>query len=343
MPRKPTLFARRVKGELIALIQHLPAETAVPTARALGTQFDLHASTMFRMLRDLAAEGIVWQSPGGRFFPAADRERNLKGIPVCFIGRELWQWSRLYQEILEGISEVCAANGSPLVLLSAPSLIRQSHPTGPLTFASPRTQSRELASLLRSTPRGCAGFILDNLWSNSALATQAFPGGDRVQLLHGTGRFASVCAPDYARGARLVCEYLLAHKFDEILQIIPFSGDPAIEAATQALAASITSLPSRQIPFAQTSTEISKILRSRRPRRVALICPEDNTAQAIADAIPRSPKSAAAIHVIATQGTGLLSSPFTRLRHDFRRLGRSAASFILHGTKLSPPRIQLIH
>ena len=39
--------------------------------------------------------------------------------------RTLLQWSRLYQEILEVIAEVCSANGSPLILLSSRGLVSQ--------------------------------------------------------------------------------------------------------------------------------------------------------------------------------------------------------------------------
>ena len=41
-----------------------------------------------------------------------------------------------------------------------------------------------------------------------------------------------------------------------------------------------------------------------------------------------------ATHLIGTQGTGVLHAPHARLRHDFRRLGRTAAASILHGTAI---------
>ena len=88
----------------------------------------------------------------------------------------MWKWSQLYHEIIEGISSVCSANGSPLVLLSAPLLVCQSDPTEAPLFASSSIQKKELRPLLAAAPRGCGGFILDHLWSEEALAASSFPG-----------------------------------------------------------------------------------------------------------------------------------------------------------------------
>jgi hypothetical protein len=60
----------------------------------------------------------------------------------------------------------------------------------------------------------------------------------------------------------------------------------------------------------------------------------DHVAHALAEKIAPIHKSGEIFPLIATQGTGILSAPVSRLRYDFRRLGRSAASALLNGTRL---------
>ncbi len=73
---------------------------------------------------------------------------------------------------------------------------------------------------------------------------------------------------------------------------------------------------------------------------VGVVCPEDFTACGIADMVARSAKSCDQhlTEIVATQGTGVVTAPHSRLRFDYRRLGRAAASHILHGTNYKPMR-----
>jgi len=48
------------------------------------------------------------------------------------------------------------------------------------------------------------------------------------------------------------------------------------------------------------------------------------------------------MQLLGTQGTGLLSAPARRLRVDYRRLGRAAASQLLHGTPMPRLRAALV-
>ncbi len=333
VPRKPTLLARQAKLELRRLVSILPRDSPLPTMQELGARCDLHPSTMFRMLKDLSAEGIVWQSPTGKFFAAAARQAILKRAPLCFIGREMWQWSRLYQKILDGVSEACSANESPLILLSAPSLVRQSYSTKPPQFAPPATQKKELASLLLSVPRGCGGLLLDHLWSRDALAS-SFPGGERIQLLFGTDPKTRVISPDYLAGARLVRQHLLERKFQHAILVNPFEGDLAIEASIQALRKELKEFPLREVAFSHVEKEIKRIQASQE-KKACFLCPEDNTALAISARIGVH-SSAQKIELIATQGTGMVNFPHPHLLYDFKKLGQSAAEAIFQGAESKP-------
>ena len=335
MPRKPTRLAREARSALLDLIGNLPKDTCLPPLGVLGGQFRLHSSTIFRLLRDMTAEGLVWQSPGGKFFPLSAQRNTLRGAPVCFIGREMWQWSRLYHEILDGISEVCSANGSPLILLSSRSLVRQEAAAVAPTFASPRVQEAELAALAETLPRGSAGLLFDHLWCQKALGRIKWPGGERIQLLYGGGSHARILAPDYVAGAKISADFARERGYKKIGLIIPFAGDPAIDAALCALRREFAPFSAIEFPYPDTSSARNHFQKIA-ARTQLLVCPEDNVTLEVSSILSGFPEKQKPI-LLGTQGTGVLHAPNIRLRIDYRRLGRAAASSILHGTK--PPRI----
>lgn len=331
VPRKPTKFALDAKAGLEKMAAALGEGTPLPALARLGEKFSIHPSTALRILRDLAQEGLCWQSPSGRFYSAASRRRKLRSAPICFVGRELWRWSRLYQEILEGVSEVAAANGSPLVALTAPSLVKQSSPGEAPRFARRASQTKELAVLLAAAPKACAGFILDHLWSPGAISSARWPGGQRVQLLCGNSEVASVVRADFAWGAEQVAGYARSLQASKVLLVLPFSGDPAIDLSAELLEDALAG-------FELSVCDFAAIPEARDLRDFSLIvCPEDNVALAISERIARGGPP-----VIGTQGTGILQAPYARLRYDYRRLGRSAAAEILTGEESGPFRPSFI-
>lgn len=331
VPRKPTRFAREARAALEKMAASLPEGVPLPTLGKLGEAFALHPSTVLRILRDLVQEGICWQSPAGKFFPASSRKNGLRGLPICFLGRELWNWSRLYQEILEGVSEVAAANQSTLAVLTARSLVRQNFPDQLPRFASRAKQFKELSALLAAAPKQCAGFILDHLWAPEVIQAATWPGGTRIQLLGGAGAGTETVRVDFQKGAACVAKYARSIGVRKILIAELFRGDPAIDA-------SVAILENELAKFDFTVRKILLLPHKPLPTYASLIvCPEDNLASALADKII-SPRQ----HLIATQGTGILRSPHARLRYDYRRLGRAAASFILTGEKPACFRPSLI-
>lgn len=334
MPRKPTLHARHARARLVEMVAGLPSGDCLPTLEFLGKQFQLHPSTVFRILRDLGTEGVVWQSPNGRYYPAASRSKQVRGLPVFFIGREMWRWSRLYHEILEGVSEVCSANASPLVLLSAPTLVHQADPTKPPRFASAKTQKKELEMLLPSIPRNCGGLLFDHLWKDAALSLPGLPSAPKIQLFYGSGRLMPVAAPDYEDAAGCAKEFVDSRKIGRPLIVSPFKGDPAIDASVELLKAALVEHDPEEVAFEALTGHLKKLGARSGKQRICLVCPEDNTAKALFEEMQGTPSVEQTISLFATQGTGLLTLPANRLRFDFRWLGRSAAAAILQGQSL---------
>jgi hypothetical protein len=340
MPRKPTLHARHARARLVEMVAGLPSGDCLPALEILGKEFQLHPSTVFRILRDLGTEGVVWQSPSGRFYPAASRSKQVRGLPVCFIGREMWHWSRLYHELLEGVSEVCSANASPLILLSAPSLVRQADPTQAPKFAPAKTQMEELDMLLPSIPRNCGGILFDHLWKDAALSLPGMPSAPKVQLAHGSGKLMPVASPDDEAGAECAKEFVSSRKIGRPLIVSPFKGDPAIDASVKLLKATLAEHGPEEVGFEALTGKLRKLGAGN--RQICLVCPEDNTAKALFEEMQRTPSVNRTISLFATQGTGLLTAPANRLRFDFRRLGRSAAAAILQGQSLNAIRPSIL-
>lgn len=340
MPRKPTSIARQARIRLVEMVAGMPQGDTLPTLEVLGKQLGLHPSTVFRLLRDLGTEGIVWQGPSGRFYPAAARLERVRGLPLCFVGREMWHWSRLYQEILEGVSEVCSANASPLILLSAPSLVCQADPIKPPRFASVKTQRQELGMLLPSVPRNCGGILFDHLWKDEALALVGSQSTSKAQLLHGSGKLMPVVAPSSQAAANCAKAFITDNQIDRTLVVSPFKGDPFIDAGVEQLKTTLGRNGTKEVSFEELTGNMKN--QEFKKHRTGLVCPEDNTAKALLEEIQSIPLAAGRFFLFATQGTGLLTSPANRVRFDFRRLGRSAASMLLHGTQCRPVSPRLV-
>jgi hypothetical protein len=238
-------------------------------------------------------------------------------------------WSRLYQEILSGVSEVSSANAGSFVLCSAPSLLRQADSLQPPQFASLDTQRRELDSILKNAPRGCCGFLFDHLWAPEVIESSSCPNGARLQLL----RSASL-GIDQKHGARLVRGMIDRSAFAGVILVVPFRGDPVIDESLDFVEEQLQGRIVRRMDFPLAARQVATLC----AKGFAFLCPEDNMSQDLAEKIAPHHKSGEVFPLIATQGTGILSAPVSRLRYDFRRLGRSAASALLNGTR--PPLLK---
>ena len=334
MPKKPTAFTQKAVGDLTALIEKLKPQEPLPPLRMLARRLEVHASTVCRLLKDFADEGKAWRSPAGRYFAATERGAGLRGLSLCFIGREMHHWSQLYQELLEGISEVCSANEGNLVLVSSPRLLSQSSPAEVRSILPPRNQGAEIQRLIERLPQGLAGLVFDHLWDENALALASLPRMEtRALLLPPTGKLG--CAsPNYDQGAELALAHAQHCGYTEFVVVRPFTGDPSIDVIIKSFTTVARSWPVR-IATGQNSKAIRAMIgaASRAKNRVCIICPEDNTALSIAHVLSQRNISPEKIGLISLQGTGAAGLPLTHIRYDYRRLGRATAATILHGRK----------
>ena len=340
MPKRPTQRALEGEKALFALLVGRTDDTSapLPTVRHLGEQLDLSYSTVSRLLQRFVAEGHAWQHPNGRFYPAQAGPKAAEGLPIVVLGRQIQNWSRLYQEIVEGVSEQCCARGCPLLFLSSDQLVSHRSPELPPDFATREMQAAELQRLASAMPRLSAGLLLDHLWEEELVMAASFPATSRILLARRSGdeRLLS-SAPDFAAGARLIIRHLAECGCQRIYLGVPFTGDQAVDAAGEALRAEAASsgFPTVEALDCSTPTKrkaaISRLARLK--NRTAIVCTEDNVTSFLWQELLSSGFQHSSITLAAMQGTGTLDLPIAQLRFDYRQLGRDAVTAAIERRK----------
>lgn len=343
MPKRPTLRAHEAEKKLLGLLENRAGDPSapLPPVRQLGEELGISYATVSRMLQRFAAEGRAWQHPNGRFFPVHAGPQAAQGLPIVVLGRQIQHWSRLYQQILEGVSEICTERGCPLVFLSSEKLVCHASPELPPAFASAETQKEELQRLILQVPRLCGGLLLDHLWEENLIAENSLPLPPRL-LLARPSRQAEVLsvAPDFEAGAHLLLRYLTQRGCRKVYLGVPFGGDHAVDAAGDALRLAISGgqYPFPKIEPLDCSTPpkrkaaIARLGQS--TSRAAMICTEDNVAsllwRELAEARLQGSQN---IELVAMQGTGAFDTPITRLHYPYHQLGRRAVTALLERSR----------
>jgi len=138
------------------------------------------------------------------------------------------------------------------------------------------------------------------------------------------------------KGAQLILRHLVRSGCKQVFLGIPFCGDQAVDSARDAL---IAAADNGKYPFSQIeSLDLSTPTKRKKAAsrlsllraRTAIICTEDNVASFLwknisQGGLPRFEN----IELLAMQGTGAINVPITKLRYDYRKLGRDAVSAVL--------------
>ncbi len=311
-----------------------PNDQPLPTTRALGEAFGVANTTVFRVLRDLAAAGEIWQHPtNGRYYPAAARAVVDRPKPVACLFRRLELGSALYRELLEGVSAGCGAHRRTMLLWHDELLVNHPDAHEPPIFASVAQQRAILGDFVERHGSSAGGFVLDHVWSDQALSVHLERLQPAVVLFrHCTLEGCSNVRADFRAGALKALAHLLGRGFEQIVPIKPFEGDPAVAEFNASLDAAAGELDCRNrlAPSALASTAKERAALMERLRRgnkrTVLLCPEDHVAGLLAaaarDAGLRCPEK---IGVLSVMGTDLaVKAGLSCLRYDFRELGRRA-------------------
>lgn len=323
-------------ARLRRLIADAPVDRPLPTTRELGDEHGVANTTVYRVLRSMAETGEIWQhQTNGRYYPPAARALLDRPKPVACLIRRLELGSALYRELLEGISAGCGESQRTAMLWHDELLVNHPDPHEPPVFASLAQQRTVLTGFLDRHGDSAGGFVLDHVWSDEALQTQAGRLKPAVVLFRSCGLEAfSNIRVDFRGGALKALAHLLGRGFEQIVPIEPFSGDPAVEEFSMALETAADELDcrARLAPLARTSNAreraslIEKLKRG--TRRAALLCPEDNVAVLLAsEARTAGLKCPERVGVLSVMGTDFaVKEGLSCLRYDFRELGRRAVA-----------------
>jgi DNA-binding LacI/PurR family transcriptional regulator len=322
-----------LSDRLRRLIAGAPAEHPLPTTRELGNRFGIANTTVFRVLRGMVEAGEIWQHPtNGRYYPPGARALLDRPKPAACLIRRLELDSELYRELLEGISSGCGERQRTMLLWHDERLVNHPDPNQPPVFATGPQQRAILKEFLDRHGAAAGGFVLDHVWSDDALRTQAERLRPAVMLFRSCPlENISNIAVDFRAGALKALAHLLGRGFEHIVFVEPFSGDPAVAEFAEALARAAAELDcaARLSTSAATTAKertalVDRLHRS--ARRNALLCPEDNVALLLAAAARETGlKLPDKLGVLSVMGTDLaVKAGVSCLRYDFRALGRMA-------------------
>ncbi len=324
------------------IVKAARADSPLPTTRELGVKFGVANTTIFRALRTLVEAGEIWQHPAnGRYYQPAARNLLDRPKPVACLIRRLELGSELYRELLEGVSAGCGKRQRTMLLWHDELLVNHPDPHKPPLFAPVSQQRAILGEFLGRHGNAADGYILDHVWDDAALAEAAPRLLPAVVLFRSCSLegFSNVAA-NFRGGALKALVHLLGKGYEQIVPVAPFSGDPAVEQFSVELSAAATELgcAERLAATADASTHerraalVGRLRRS--PRRTALLCPEDNIAalllEALREAQIRCPESVGLLSVMGTDFA--VRARISCVRYDFRLMGRLAVA-ALAGTQ----------
>jgi DNA-binding LacI/PurR family transcriptional regulator len=330
-------------NRLRKLVSGAPTARPLPTTRELGKRFGTANTTVYRILRNMAAAGEIWQHPtNGRYYRPETRALLDRPKPVACLIRRLELASELYRELLEGISSGCGERQRTILLWHDKRLVNHPDPQQPPEFASVVQQRTILNEFLDRHGDSAGGFVLDHVWSDDALPAHANRLQPSVVLFRSCDlpEFSNI-AVDFLAGALKALAHLLGRGFDHIIFVEPFGGDAAVTEFSMALGKAATELGcANRLSSApagtpkERATLIERV--AREAKRNALLCPEDNIAVLLAAAAKeagvRPPER---VGILSMMGTDLAAKAgLSCLRYDFRAIGRLAVEALANGHPL---------
>lgn len=326
-----------LRDRLRQLDDRWPLLEPLPVTRFLGQSFGISNVSAHRVLSELAADGVVWRAPNGRYFRAGARRLMERPLPVACLLRRLERWTEVGRLIMQGADEACGAMDRALLLVHDRALHHQAEANSPTKTGSDAVLSASLEDFLLLHGQSSAGVLLDELWPDRVLARF------RGRLRHGVVLYRSTKLPwlgqvtvNLRRSARLVVDHAKERGFQRILSVFPAYGYQPADEAVAAVAKECTSrrLPHGKVAF-RSSAQFRKVLREGpgSGQHTLIVAAEDNLALQIHEvrlALPAALRGS--VGLLSTMGTGLVRDRgITSVAADFRALGAAAARLAVEG------------
>ncbi len=321
----------------IALGGEWPESNALPTTRALGEKFGVANTTASRVFHRLELEGLVWKQDNGRYFLESSRHLMHRPKPIACLTRELERWSGVYRAIMAGVSAYTSGRQTALLLWRSESLVSHSDVNLPPEYGSLEQQATSLDDFERCYGDAHGGILIDDVWSDKALAQYPALLKNAVVLyreteLPGVG---NVCI-DTEAGSLLALTHLLARGYEELWIARPFRGDAAMDALVTDVAAIAEKTGTGSLGYhikeAGTPEERAVLIGDAQnsSSRVGVFCPEDNVSKSLyLELISQGVDCPGKVGLMSGMGTSVLAEEnISTLSYDFREMGLRAAEMI---------------
>ncbi len=314
-----------------------PEGDALPTTRALGEKFGVANTTASRVFHRLELEGLVWKQDNGRYFLESSRQLLHRPKPIACLTRELERWSGVYRAIMAGVSAYTAERQTALLLWRSESLVSHIDVNLPPDYGSLEQQATSLDDFERCYGETHGGVLIDDVWSDKALAQHPVLLKNAAVLYRETDLpgVGNVCI-DTEAGSLLALTHLLARGYEELWIARPFRGDAAMDALVADVAALAEKTGTGSLVYhikeAGTPEERTALISEANSSssRVGVFCPEDNVSKSLyRELISQGVDCPGKVGLMSGMGTSVLEDEnISTLFYDFREMGIRAAEMI---------------
>jgi len=326
-------------------------QTPLPTTRELGDRYGISNASACRLLKRMGDEKVIWRRENGRYYLNESRRLFERRKPYACLLRKLQNWSRIYQGVMSGFSQVFGRDRASLLFVHNESLVRHADTDHPPVHAGLNAQREALLEFFRDHQDQFGGILFDDVWMDDVL------GG----FTHQFGNAVIVCRPsrlpelssvsvDFDAAALLALGHLYARGYEDVWLAVPFAHAAPVDLMSQAAVRAAAMLgrpfPESRIAMVSTPQEreafVARIQET--DKRVGVFCLEDNVSLILW-------KQFAAAGIACPERVGLLSGMGTAIvteRHissvqiDFEKIGLTAGEILASGkprTVLLPPSL----
>lgn len=314
-----------------------PLLEPLPVTRFLGGAFGVSNVSAYRVLSSLAAGGILWRAPNGRYFQAAARRLLERPAPVACLFRRLERWTEVSRMILQGADDACGELDRALLLVHDRALFRQTGPADPTLSGPDEELAGGLDDFLHLYGERTHGILLDELWPDRILSARKGQLRNGVVLYRSTDlHFLGCVSADFSKIAEMVFVHSLEKGFDRWVLVCPHPG----YGPSDTTGAVLSSLAQKErVPLASELLQPPESFSLRlaghlqKNERVLFVATEDNLAIAALQILRSLPQHAAgSAGLLSTMGTAIArDAGITCVATDFRKLGEIATSLAVEG------------
>lgn len=311
--------------------------SAIPPTRELGLRFGLSHATVHRLLRRLENEGLLWRADNGRCYATAVKRYVAPLRPMACLLRRLGGWSVLCREVMEGFSDACAEQNTPILLVHSRELLSQKNSHSPAILASAEMQKEILRDFLRVYAGKTGGLLLDEIWCDEAIESvkSELPHTVTFHTSSGVPGIGNTVA-DFEAGAVMGLGHLFMCGYQSVFFMDLFGTyKPAGLMLEQAQKARTRLGGEKKIETIKSEAGLKGVIAkiSKTRRRTGFFCTDDFSALYLLKCLKAAKLDVPGrVGVISTMGTRVaLENHLTTLCYDFREMGAQSARMLLDG------------